>query len=99
MCESEQILTKEDQHMSKPELQGDEIILRQASWTFAPSYFTDSYLGENTPDMLARAGIIVSSRENKTFDDDVEELFGLQPAEASTPTGSCCSGHSCCNAS
>lgn len=62
--------------MSKPAEPDVRILLKPASWAQGSSFVTEGYIGENTPEMLERAGITLQSREGYTLDDDVEELFG-----------------------
>lgn len=39
-------------------------------------YTTDSYVGENTPDLLERIGLEDAKRGYRSIEEDTEELFG-----------------------
>lgn len=61
----------------------ETVLLLPAVWAKGPSYVTTSYLGEDTPDVLARIGIVQESGADQSLADDEELLYGSVPAAGS----------------
>lgn len=59
----------------------DGIRLRPALWAQGPSFVTESYLGEYTPDLLRSIGIELEDHVERSLDEDAELLFGPGPTK------------------
>lgn len=64
----------------------ETILLLPAVWAKGPSYVTTSYLGEDTPDALARIGIVKESWADQSLADDEELLYGPASTAGSSAT-------------
>lgn len=66
----------------------ETVLLLPAVWAKGPSYVTTSYLGEDTPAVLARIGIVHESWADQSLADDEELLYGSAPTAGSSATQS-----------